>query len=791
MFSNYIKIAWRNLMKNKVFSLINIFGLTIGITVCMMIYLFIQNEYSVDSFHKNKDNVYRVMRIYDSTKPAVPYLSGPYARALKNDFPGEIKSFTRMMRNSGLIKVGENSFRETDMQAVDSNFFEIFSFPLAIGNAKSVLKEPGSVVLTETLAKKYYGSAEKAMGKVLEMDKEHQLKVTGVAKDLPSNTHISASMFYPIAVYEQADWYNVWINNNQFVYVQLEDGTDANKMKTRFPAFMEKYLGKDMARMNIKFNLTLRKLEDIYFEAHGTFDNSKHGDEAVVFIFISIAALILLIACINFMNLSTIRAVDRSKEVGLRKVMGALRNNLIWQFIGESILLTLISCVLAVGLLRLAMPFYNSILGYDLNLAGNILSIITFLVGIILVIGLLAGSYPAFFLSSFKPIESLKGKLKLGKSGSTFRQVLVVVQFSISVFLIIGTVMIMKQMNYVKNKELGYNQEQAIVVPIDNGDIYNRRLVFKRQLEARPEIESVSMMSGEPGGFFDTHTLNVEGQEEIFKPRVSFTDFAFVKTLGLKIIAGRDFSEDFRTDSMEAAIVNRTAAQQLGFTPEKAIGKWVKNTFRDSLPRKIVGVVEDFNYLSLKENIEPLVISPGSDHRVFVIRVKTTNAQQAVNLIRETYKANSPDFPMDYAFLDQKFDQLYKQDMKQQTILTGFAALAIFIACLGLFGLASFTATKRMKEISIRKVLGSTAANIIYLLSRDLLKPVLIAALIAIPIAYYAMSRWLENFVFRTTLSWWVFALAAFVTLIIALLTIGVKAVKAAWTNPINNLKNE
>jgi putative ABC transport system permease protein len=791
MVRNYLKIAWRNLMKNKIFSLINVLGLTIGITVCMMIFLFIRNEYSVDRFHAKKDNIYRVMRVFDPTRPAVPYLSGPYATALKNEFPGEIKSVVRVMNLSGLISFGENSFKEQDILSVDTNFFSVFTFPLLIGSPTAVLKEPGSVVLTEGLAKKYYGSAEKAMGQVIEMDKSLKLKVTGVAKDLPVNTHLRATMFYPVSNYEQFDWFKVWINNNLFTYALLDDNASKERIEKRFPAFMEKYMGRDMAKMNMKFNLSLTALPDIYFEEHGSFDSVKHGEKTVVRIFISIAALILLIACINFMNLSTIRAVDRSKEVGLRKVMGALRNHLIWQFIGESILLSLISCLLSLGLLKLMMPFYNSILGYELAIAGNIAAISGFLLAIVLVVGFLAGSYPAFFLSSFSPIESLKGKLKLGKGGSAFRQTLVVVQFAISIFLIVGTIMVMKQMNYVRNKQLGYNQEQAIVVPIDNDNIYDKRVSFKRQLEARPEIESVSMMSGEPGGFFDIHTMEAEGQPDIWRSRTEFADFEYVKTLGLKLIAGRDFSPQFVTDSSQSVLVNRTAATSLGFTPEQAIGKWLKNTIRDSARRKIIGVVEDFNFLSLKENMDALVISPAIDHRVFVIRIKTSNIEPALNLIRNIYKANAPDFPMEYSFLDQKFDQLYKQDLKQQTILTAFASLAIFIACLGLFGLASFTAAKRMKEISIRKVLGSSSGNIIYLLSRDLLKPVFIAAIIAIPVAYYAMSLWLENFAYRTGMSWWVFILAASITFMIALITIGIKAVKAAWTNPIKNLKTE
>src|SRR5678815_3240171 len=384
-------------------------------------------------------------------------------------------------------------------------------------------------------------------------------------------------------------------------------------------------MGDDMKRLGARFSLSLVPLKDVYFSAGGDFDPVKHGDKTVVFIFLSIAILILLIACINFMNLSTIRAVERSKEVGLRKVLGALRNNLVWQFIGESILLTLIACILSTGLLELLLPYYNSLLGYTLTVSWSALPVYLFLVAVIIIVGFLAGSYPAFFLSAFKPIESLSGKLRLGKGGSLFKQALVVVQFSISVLLIVGTIIIMKQMDYVKNKELGYDKEHEIIVPIDNGDIYNHLLTFKNEKKKKNNIQSVSLMYGEPGGFFDEHTFEAEGQHDIWKSRTEFADFEFVKTLGLKIIAGRDFSPQYATDTTDAVLINRTAASKLGLTPQQAIGKWIKNTIRDSTRRRVVGVVENFNFLSLKEKMDALVISPSEDRRVAVIRIKPGN----------------------------------------------------------------------------------------------------------------------------------------------------------------------
>ncbi|HEV8084956.1 MAG TPA: FtsX-like permease family protein, partial [Chitinophagaceae bacterium] len=512
---------------------------------------------------------------------------------------------------------------------------------------------------------------------------------------------------------------------------------------------------------------------------------------SIVYIFLSIAVLILLIACINFMNLSTIRAAERSKEVGLRKVLGALRNNLVWQFIGESVLLTAISCILSVGLLLSFMPLYNQLLGHAITVTWNTMPIYLFLIGVIIIVGFLAGSYPAFFLSAFSPIQALKGKLKLGKGGSAFRQALVVVQFSISVFLIIGVTIISRQMSYVKNKQLGYNQEQTIAVPVDNNDIYNNMNVFKTALQSDRNIESVSIMSGEPGGYFDMHVFDVEGHNERWNARTEFADFEYAKTLGLKIIAGRDFSAQFPTDTTDAVLINKTAAAKLGWTPEQSIGKWIQNTVRDSAKRRIIGVIADFNFLSLKENMDALVISPAMDTRVALIKLKPGNIQAGLAAVKAEYNKVAPAYPLDYTFLDQQFDELYKSDLRQQTILTVFATLAIFVACLGLFGLASFTATKRFKEIGVRKVLGSSVQGIVVLLSKDLLKPVLIATCIALPVGYYAMNKWLQNFAYKTSLSWWIFVLAALITFGIALLTVSIKAIKAAIANPVKNLRSE
>jgi putative ABC transport system permease protein len=438
------------------------------------------------------------------------------------------------------------------------------------------------------------------------------------------------------------------------------------------------------------------------------------------------------------------------------------------------------------------MPAYTALLGYNLPSYWTNPWVYVFLVGVIAVVGLLAGSYPALLLSSFSPIDSLKGKMRAGKSGAFFRKTLVVFQFGISVLLIISVVVIMNQMRYVRSADLGFNKEQSLIVKFDNLAISGRKNEFKDALLALPSVQSVSLMSGEPGGFHDSYSFEAEANPvEKFSFNTEFTDFNFVKTLGLKIIAGRDFSESFGTDSAQSVLINRNAATKLGYTPEQAIGKWIRNISRDSLRRTIIGVVEDYHYVSLKDPIGSLVISPGRDKRLALVKLTTGGLPETLNGIKKAYASIAPDYPFEYNFLDERFDSLYRAEASQQTLLSIFSVIAIFIACLGLFGLASYTALKRTKEIGVRKVLGSSVQNICLLLSKDLLKPVLVGTFIAVPVGYYAMNSWLQGFAYRISFHWWMFAVAIAVAVIIAVLTVGLQALKAALANPVKSLRTE
>ncbi len=776
------------------FSMINILGLTVGITCCLMIFLFIINEFSYDDFHKNGKDIYRVMRVsnLDGQKRNIPYLSPPYASALLNDYPDAIKSTVRVSPDNDLVTYNNVSFNEKKIYLVDSNFFQFFSFHLLKGNSATVLKDLLSIVMTVSSAKKYFGN-EDPIGKIIDFNKKLRLTVTGICEDVPANSHLDFDMVVPISNWSDSPWMNQWPNNGLFVYVQLKPGANVASLEKHFPSFMDKYMGKYYKENGFKMGLTVHPLKEIYFEGESPFDPVKHGSKKMVYIFMSIALLILTIACINFMNLATARATDRSKEVGLRKVLGALRAQLASQFLFESLLFATVAAILAVGLLQLVMPAYNSFLGYELPPYWNNKWLYIFLAGVIVVVGLVAGSYPALLMSSFSPVESLKGKFRVGTQGVFFRKALVVFQFAISVLLIISVTIVMKQMHFVRHADLGFDKEQSMIVRLDNGKIDDNKNQFKEELEADPAVKSVSLMSGEPGGFHDIYSFEAQGKPgEKLMLNTEFSDLQYAKTLGLTMIAGRDFSPSFPTDSTNSVIINESAATALGYTPQQAVGTWVKNITADSTRRMIVGVVKDFHFTSLKEPIGPLVVSakPG-DRRLALIKIRTSDLPAAVGRFKKIYTTAAPDYPFEYTFLDEKFSQLYKSEVKQETLLSVFSAIAICIACLGLFGLASYTAIKRTKEIGIRKVIGSSVQNIVFLLSKDLLKPVLIGTIIAIPVGYWIMQKWLQGFAYRIEISWWLFVVASLIAIFIALITVSFQAIKAAIADPVKSLRTE
>ncbi len=794
MLVNYSKIAFRNLVKHRIFSVINIAGLSVGIACCLFIFLYIQNEMNYDKFHENGDRIYRVLRKGDMNGEVVgvPWTSGPYGPALKNDFPVEIVHSVRVMPNSGLVTYGDKSFQENKLFFADSTFFGVFSYPLLSSNASTALNKPNSMVISREMAQKYFGNAD-PVGKVLDIDNgEFQYEVTGVMGAAPGNTHLDFDFVANIAPFADMPWFSVWNNNGLVTYVLLADKVSPAKVEARLPAFIDKYMGEYFKQQGRRSDLMLQPLSEIYFSRSLPFDPSLHGDLQVIYLFGAVALFILAIACINFMNLSTARSAGRAKEVGMRKVMGAFRTDLVVQFLGESLLLTLFGVLLALVIVSIGLPWFSAFIEKPLALPLGNPVFWAFLGGLILVVGALAGMYPAFFLSAFQPIKVLKGKFTAGKQSALLRKSLVVVQFSISVLLIVGTFIIVRQLDYVQEKKLGYDKEHTLLVRISNNDIYQNRESFTSEVERLTQVQSASRMSGEPGGFHDGYTFDIQGKTgELWTMRTVFTDHNYVKTLGLKVVAGRDFSKEYGTDALHGVILNQTAAKKLGWTPEEALGKTVFNKTRDSLRRQVVGVVEDFHFSSLKEEIQPLAISIARDNRVIAIKLAPGNPAEAISRIEAAWRKVAPKYPFAYEFLDQVYDNLYKAEQKQRAILGIFAAVAIFVACLGLFGLAAFTAEQRTKEVSVRKVLGASTGNVVLLLSKDFMKLVLIAVALATPVAWYLMHQWLQDFVYRIQINPGVFVTAGGIAAAIALLTVGYHAIRTALTNPADTLRSE
>ena len=789
-----MKIAFRNLAKQKFYSGINILGLTLGIACCLLIFLFVQHELSYDTFHAKANQIFRVQRVDYGTFGKIPYVSGPYGPALAADFPDDVKATVRVMKANGLLAYGDKSFNEYNLVYADSNFFQVFTFPLVQGNATTALASPNTLVLSKSLAKKYFGS-ENPVGKLMTMDKTDTYQVTGVMADVPSNSHLKFDLITSIQPVSRQEGFNVWRNNSMFTYVLLANPNRVKNLEAKFPAFMDKYLGEAYKTWGGKMGLALEPLTDIYLNSGSNMDNAEHGSRSNVYIFSAIAVFILVIACINFMNLASARSVGRAKEVGVRKVLGAYKKNLITQFLSESTLLTFISVLLAVLLIILVLPYFNALAEKSLAVPFTNPLLYVFLVGIALVVGLLAGSYPAFFLSSFQPVKVLKGHLSASAGNPVLRQALVVFQFSISIFLIVGTMVIFRQMAFMQNKNLGFNKDQVITIPLDNSEIYSRRQTFINQVKQLSGVKNVSVMSGEPGGFHDRYTFDIADKPgETWNFRTVFTDVDYVPAFAMKLAAGRNFSKSFPTDSTAAIMLNETAVKNLGWSPQEAIGKEIMDKgLPDSIKyqRKVVGVVKDYHFSSLRETIAPLAILMRNDHRVIAVRLASGNPKPILTAIEKVYAATAPQYPFAYSFLDEEFASQYKTEQKQGQVLTIFSVLAIFIACLGLFGLASYTTEQRRKEIGIRKILGASVSGIVTLLSTDFLKLVVLANVVAWPLAWWAMHHWLQNFSYRVDIGLIIFITAGVIALLIAILTIGFQAIKVAVANPVNALRDE
>lgn len=816
MLRNYLKIAWRNIRNNKLFSFLNIFGLSIGFTCCLLITLYIVHETSYDHHHKNADRLYEIATTFvkdgkDDPKPNTP---APMAAAMKQEFP-EIEETARILQlfaeDKTLLQYKPDnkepkSFYETRGFAADSTFFRLFSYQFIEGNPRTCLDAPNTVVINEEIAKKLFGN-EPALNKIIKISSntngDTSFTVTGVFRPSKNPTQIDARFFLSMKggnlqqfVAEQTDM----AGNNMFqTFLLLKPGASAKALQAKFPAFVDKYIGEALKSMGFYKKQWLIPLKDMHLYSGMDSNISAVGSVTSLYIMGSIALFTLLLACINFMNLSTARSSKRSSEVGIRKVLGAEKGSLVKQFVGESVLMSCIALLFAFGIAALSLPLFSYISGTKLalNFAAQWPLMIGF-IGIAITTGLLAGSYPAFYLSSFIPVKVLKGRFTNSLSAIALRKGLVVFQFIISVVLIIASVVINKQMQYMRTKDLGFQKDQQIIIPMRSSTAKNTYTALKNEISNNPLVQNVGASIYYPGIMNPSDMgLRREGAtaNEAKLVRTNSVDESFLQTLGIRPLAGRLFSSQFPADTSGRMIINLATVKELGFaTPNEVIGKKLYFDFREqSFEYHVVGVVKDFHFQDLHVPIAPYAFFLNNQpvYSYLVVHAKAGNVSKLLNSIGNTWNRLNPAEPFEYSFLDEDFQKNYATEDRRAAMVGFFTTIAILISCLGLFGLAAFSAEQRTKEIGIRKVLGATVGNIVGLLSKDFIKLVIIALFIAAPFGWYFMNKWLEDFAYRIQISWWMFAVAGTFAVLIAFATISLHAMKAAMTNPTKNLRTE
>lgn len=806
MIKNYLKVAFRNLLRNKFYSILNISGLAIGIACCLLIVLFVTDELSYDKYYDNSENTYRLTMsgALNGSAFDLAVVGDVVGQTLMEDFP-EVTNYVRFRQNgSPFIRSGEDIFKEEKYVWADQSIIDIFSLKIVSGDVSSALTAPKSLIMSESAAKKYFGG-EEAVGQLVEFRGAKDYRVTGVYKDIPSNTHFDFDVIGSLLTLDESKQ-NMWMSMNFQTYVVLTPDADIAKMASLFPDMLRKYIGPEVKKfMNMEWDemeqsgasmaFAMQPVADIHLNSDLQGELDANGDKSYVYIFSAIAFFILLIACINFMNLATARSAHRAKEVGVRKVLGSVKAQLIYQFLAESILISFISFVLAVGIAYLALPFFNDLSAKDLEIPFANPVFLGSMFGGVLIVGFLAGSYPAFFLSAFQPVTVLKGSLSNGMKSGALRSVLVVIQFCTSIFLVIGTLVILNQLEFIQNKNLGFDRDQVLIV----NDAYlagSNVSALKTKIESFPEVKSASL-----SGFLPTpsnNNMNLffngivpnEGTQVIMS---SWTiDYEYLETLGIEVIDGRNFARDFATDST-AIIVNEAAIKELELKGDplgQIIGTFVSNE-GDIQGYRIVGVVKDFHYQTLKSKIGPLALQLGNSTGLMNLKVNTRDYAGLLDKLEESWMELAPNQPFETSFLDDRFNRMYDAEQRLGKIFGVFATLTIVVACLGLFGLAAYTAENRIKEVGIRKVLGANVGQIVFLLSKDMGKLVLIALLIGAPLAWYAMDSWLNDFEYRTSIGWTVFAMTALGSLLIALITMSYQSLKAAISNPVKSLRTE
>ena len=787
-------LTFRNLYRHKSTSLISVFGFTLGLVATFFLYFYIYSEVTTDQFHADKDQIYRTLRVSEinGTPYRIGVTSVPYAEALLNDFPDDIKEVTRTVPEEGLVAVGEKRFMENDLLFADENFFDFFSYPLKIGEASSVLASSNAVVLSQKSAKKYFGEKD-PIGQLIRVDNEYEFMVSGVMDELPANTHLNFSMILSMDLLEGFDWFGGWWNNSLHTYIKIPTPGQAKQLEGKLDQFMEKYMGQDFEQAGKKVGLELEPIEDIYFNNETRYDFARHGNYSSIVTLAVVTIAILFIACFNYVNLSIAQSFSRAKEVGVRKVLGGSRSRLIFQFLTESLMILSIAIILSVGICELVLGAFNSFFGLEVSLNWLDQNVMMFILIIFLMVLLTSGVYPALLLSSYQSISILRGsKLSSGKNVG-MRKALVVTQFAISIFLIVATILIGIQTDFLHSKDLGFDKEAIVLVDLNNSEIRSNRGPFKDRLVSDANILGVSSISGEPGGFHDASAFQITGIEYTKRMRTLFTDTEFFKVMDIEIVAGRGFSKEIASDEQFAVVLNERAVAELGIAPEEVLGRKVTMPGWDIANVPVIGVARDYHFISLRDEIEPLAILCGGIHRKLLVKINMLNAKDQLVWIDQTFSELAPGFPMSYQFLDDRIGDLYEKETQQVRIFSAFSSLSIFLACLGIFGLAAYAAQQRQKELGIRKVLGATAKQLIGLISKEFITLVMIATLIAIPAGWYFIHQWLGNFAYRIVILdyWYVFLAGGSVTVLIALATVGIKTYRAAVSDPTESIRNE
>ncbi len=816
MLKNYIKIAWRNLVRNRNYAVINILGLAIGLACFMLIMSYVQDELSYDKFHEDGDQIYRMAleRIYPGRSRHYAIIPQSYAAAVKNDY-SEVEESCRIFYFQGnnlVFKVNDEPFEEEYYLWADTTFFDLFKIPLIDGDITNALSKPNSVVLTRTQAEKYFGS-EVAVGKMLDFPQaQNSLTVTGVCEDLPENSHLRFNMLISSSSLGQFLSTPNYINFSAYTYLKLHPEADPQQLEAKFPEMVVKYasgpvltqFGVDYAeyqRQGNGYRYFLQPLPDIYLESNLESEIKPPGSKQRVYFFLAIAVLILAIACINFMNLATARSTGRAREVGIRKTLGSERRQIALQFLLEAVIISLVAAGIALVINFLVINGFNSLTGKNFSPShfGSI-SYLAILIGIAGLAGLLAGAYPAFALSSFKPVEVLSGNLMQKTKGAGLRNVLVVFQFGISVFLIISSLIVYRQWMYTQGKELGFDKDSVITIQGAGGMDIQQGETFKKELALIPGVEAVSGCNTQPGQQYFGMSFQPQGALEMTTGSGLIVDEGYIECMKMDVVAGRSFSKQFM-DTL-SIVINEAAAREMELTDP--VGKTITSNdgFLNPVEDQqsvytVIGVVKDFHFQSLHHPISPLFLvhnqrsfNPGVDQQV-TIRVQGQALQGALARMGNLWAEFQPDLPFRYAFLDREWAALYEKEVTTRKVSGLFTLIAIFIACLGLLALAAYTAERRTKEIGIRKVLGASVGNLVTLLSKDFLKLVVISILIASPVAWYAMNKWLENFAYRIEIGPGVFVLAAVLAIVIAFLTVSFQSVKAALLNPMHSLRDE